>query len=174
MRAPLLAQVALGVTAVLALGCSRGERQDARTEEATPASGAPRATPDATSEVVEGTLLVDGSSVGPLRCRPGANVHIFVDIVSPAGVLRFEDQRMSWDGEPLTCARLDRSWGGGRRPDNSAYWRGTLDFACRAGARTYAGQLRLDCGDITTEERAQLDAQRAKIRARQSADPAPP
>jgi len=164
VRGSLVATLAIGG---LVLGCSRDDRQDARTGTAAGA-GAP-----AVSDVLEGALLVDGKPVGSMQCRPGANVHIFVEVATPAGVLRFEDQRLSWNGEPLSCTRLDRSWGGGRRPDGTAYWRGTLGFDCRAGARTYAGDLRLDCGAITAEERAQLDAQRARLRAQQADDAEP-
>ncbi len=99
-----------------------------------------------------------------MQCRPGAAVHIFVEVVTPEGVLRFEDQKLAWNGEPLTCARLDRSWGGGRRPGNVAYWRGTLAFDCKAGARTVSGDLSLDCGNITAAERAELDAHRTQLK----------
>ena len=112
---------------------------------------------------ITGTLSFGGKPVTSLVCRPGAAVHIFVDIVTPVGTLRFEDQKLSLGGEVLACDKLDRSWGGGRRPGNDAYWRGTLAFSCRGGE--IVGDLALDCGHITPEERASLDAQRAKTRA---------
>ena len=103
-------------------------------------------------------------------CRPGAAVHIFVDIVTPEGTLRFEDGTLSFGGGgPLECSTLDRSWGGGRRPNNAAYWRGTLAFACRDDAGPITGDLVLDCGNITPEERAALDANRKTLQDEQNA-----
>jgi hypothetical protein len=124
---------------------------------------------------ITGTLVVDGTPLAIGACRPRASGHVFVEIVTPRGVLRFEDKQLFWQptlaspdrGAPLTCTRLDRSWGGGSRPDGSAYWRGTLAFDCADGARTVTGDLVLDCGQITPAERAQLDANGQGLREQQ-------
>lgn len=116
---------------------------------------------------ITGTLTLNGKAVTSMSCRAGAAVHIFVDVVTPQGVLRFEDKQLSFAGQPLNCDKLDRSWGGGRRPDNSAYWRGTLAFTCRGEMTEIVGDLVLDCGNITAEERKQLDGQRKDLRDEQ-------
>ncbi len=116
---------------------------------------------------ITGTLTLNGKPVTSMACRAGAAVHIFVDVVTPQGVLRFEDKQLAFAGQPLTCDKLDRSWGGGRRPDNSAYWRGTLAFSCTADKTEIVGDLALDCGNITPAERAQLDGQRKDLREEQ-------
>jgi hypothetical protein len=117
---------------------------------------------------ISGTLSFGGKAVTSMTCRPGAAAHIFVDIVTPEGTLRLEDKQLSLGGEPLVCDKLDRSWGGGRRPDHSAYWRGTLVFHCRGEAGSeIVGDLVLDCGKITPEERRQLDGQRKDLREEQ-------
>ncbi|MFN0251122.1 MAG: hypothetical protein ACKV2T_29880 [Kofleriaceae bacterium] len=118
------------------------------------------ATPD-----IAGSLSIHGVDVSStMKCQPGAAVHIFVDIVTPEGTLRFEDQKLRLDGEELRCDKLDRSWNGTRRPDGTAYWRGTLAFDCSKRAASGStepgaikGDLQLACGGITLEERAQLD-----------------
>jgi hypothetical protein len=117
---------------------------------------------------ITGTLSFGGKAVTSMACRPGAAVHIFVDIVTNEGTLRLEDKQLSLGGEPLACDKLDRSWGGGRRPDKTAYWRGTLAFSCRGEAGSeIIGDLVLDCGNITAEERKQLDGQRKDLREEQ-------
>ena len=117
---------------------------------------------------ITGTLTFNGKAVTSMQCRAGAAVHIFVDIVTPDGVLHLEDKQLSFNGgPPLACDKLDRSWGGGRRPDNSAYWRGTLAFKCVAEKTEIVGDLVLDCGNITPVERAQLDGQRKDLREEQ-------
>jgi hypothetical protein len=132
--------------------------------------GAPARPPEVT-----GTLTVDGVAQSPLTCRPGRAAHTFVEVVSPKGILRFEAPDLTWArdvnaagaGEKLTCAKLDRSWGGGSRPDGSVYWRGILVFDCTLGSMPVKGDLDLDCGNITPEERAQLDSQRTNLREEQ-------
>jgi len=127
---------------------------------------------------VTGTLVVGGESLAPLSCRPGRAAHTFVDVVSPKGVLRFEDRQLFWTGDAnavgaggvLTCTTLDRSWGGGSRPDGSVYWRGILVFECTNAeppSILIKGDLDLDCGNITADERQQLDGQRENMRDEQ-------
>ena len=127
--------------------------------------------PAASGDVVKGTVSIDGTAIAAsdLQCKPGAAVHIFVDVVTPKGTLHVEDGKLALDGEPLTCEKFERSWGGGRRPD-SAYWRGTLSFACVHGTQKIVGDLDLDCGGITAEERASLDANRKKTLDAQKSD----
>ncbi len=117
----------------------------------------------ATTEVT-GTLTVDGAPATLKACRPGHAVHVFVEVDTSAGTLRFGEGKLYWDGSELACTKLDRRWGGGVRADSSAYFRGTLAFDC-GKAR---GELTLDCGHITPEERAELDKNAAA--ARGSAD----
>jgi len=125
---------------------------------------------DTSTDVVRGSLTVDGSAANLTACRPGHAVHTYVEVVTSKGRLRFEDTKLYWSaavdgvtrGDALDCDKLDRSWGGGVRTDGTAYWRGTLAFACK-GAAAIAGDLTLDCGNITAEERAQLDGNRADM-----------
>ena len=139
--------------------------------------GCERPAPARVQEVT-GSLTVGGEAMSPLACRPGRAVHTFVEVVSPRGVLRFEDRELFWSrdakvagrGEKLVCSRLDRSWGGGGRPDGSSYWRGTLSFDCTLAAIVVAGDLVLDCGNITPEERQSLDGQRNDLREEQRKD----
>lgn len=138
-----------------------------------------------TSEIV-GSLWVDGKAVTTTACRPGRGFGTYVEVVTDAGKLRFEDKSLYWSpnpkdplrGDRLDCEKLDRSWGGGSRADGTSYWRGTLAFACTAKKFAVSGELALDCGNITPEERAGLDAQRRDMRAAQaqqgSAPPPPP
>ena len=115
---------------------------------------------------ITGTLSIHGTDVSAkLQCKPGAAVHIFVDIVTPEGTLRYEDQNLSLNGEVLACATLDRSWNGARRPDGTAYWRGRLAFDCASEPSRVVGDLDLACGNITLEERAQLDKAKAELDA---------
>ncbi len=138
------------------------------------AAGCDKTAPARPPEVT-GTLVVGGETLVPLSCRPGRAVHTFVDVRSPKGILRFEDRELYWAadanavgaGTKLTCTKLDRSWGGGSRPDGSVYWRGILVFECSAGETPLKGDLDLDCGNITAEERQQLDGQRENMRDEQ-------
>ncbi|MDB4961778.1 MAG: hypothetical protein JWP01_1777 [Myxococcales bacterium] len=132
--------------------------------------------PSATSREVTGTITVDGTPLTVASCRPGRDITTYVEALTSAGVLRFEDRQLFWSADPmaiargevLTCEQLDRSWGGGTRADGTAYWRGTLVFRCKAGARSITGDLKLDCGNITAEERAQLDHNRQELRDEQT------
>ena len=126
-----------------------------------------RPAPPAASADITGTLTVDGAPAQLVACRPGHAVHVFVDVVSSTGTLRFGEGKLAWNGSPLTCSKLDRSWGGGIRRDGSAYFRGTLAFRCDR----IAGELTLDCGGITPEEGAELATNGAA--ARSAAQPAP-
>jgi hypothetical protein len=106
---------------------------------------------------VTGTLTVDGASARLGACRPGHAVHVFVEVDTSVGTLRFGDGKLAWNGVALTCTKLDRSWGGGVRRDGSAYFRGTLAFRCDR----LTGDLSLDCGAITPDEGAELAKNRA-------------
>jgi len=109
---------------------------------------------------VTGEFHVGGSAAKLERCRPGHAVHVFVEVDTSLGTLRFGEGKLFWDGNELACEQLDRSWGGGIRQDGSAYFRGTLTFRCGK----LAGDLRLDCGHIAVPERAELDRNQAAAR----------
>ena len=143
------------------------------------------------SREVTGTLVIGGATVTVTKCRPDHGLSTYVVLENAKGAVRFEDKRMYWNpddtegftgGHPLDCTRLDRSWGGGVRADGTAYFRGTLAFDCAytgggagAGKATkITGDLTVDCGNITAEERAQLDGHRKDLRDEQHRDaPAP-
>jgi hypothetical protein len=116
---------------------------------------------------VTGSLTVEGVAARLERCRPGHAVHVFVEIDSSLGTLRFGEGKLYWDGNELACAKLDRSWGGGIRQDGSSYFRGTLAFRCGK----LAGDLKLSCGHVTAQEAAQLDANQAAARGSAGAAP---
>ncbi len=155
---------------LLALVCACGKSDDQVVE----VLGSSSAT-----DVVKGSLTVDGKVVTLGACRPGHSVHPLVELITSAGKLRFEDQQLYWNpiadaptrGDKLTCAKLDRSWGGGVRlpGDGTSYWRGKLWFTCGA----IAGELELDCGNITSTERAQLDGKRQDLLDKQPGSPTP-
>jgi hypothetical protein len=117
------------------------------------------------SDVVTGSLLVDGQPAALGACRPGHAIHVFVELATSRGKLRFEDTKLYWNpavdspdrGAELACRDLQRSWGGGNRADGTSYWRGTLMFDCGS----VKGNVTLDCGGITAAERAQLDQNRS-------------
>jgi hypothetical protein len=125
------------------------------------------------TDVVKGSITVDGKPAVLGACKPGHTVHVFVELLTNVGKLRFEEQQLYWNpvadapnrGDKLACDKLDRSWGGGVRlpGDGTAYWRGTLAFTC--GPIT--GELTLDCGNITATERAQLDGKRKELQDEQ-------
>jgi hypothetical protein len=119
------------------------------------ACGKPAPAPEAVE--VRGTFTVGAAAARLERCRPGHAVHVFVEIDTSLGTLRFGEGKLYWDGNELACAKLDRSWGGGIRQDGSTYFRGTLAFRCGQ----LEGDLTLSCGQITPVEAAQLDANRA-------------
>lgn len=118
---------------------------------------------------VTGTLTVDGAPAQLARCRPGHAVFVFVEVDTTLGTLRFGDGKLAWQGSELTCQKLDRSWGGGVRRDGTAYFRGTLAFRCGK----LAGDLALDCGQISPQEGAELARNRAGAKKPQGPSPSP-
>jgi len=124
--------------------------------------------PSGAKDSVQGALTVDGQPQTLLACNTGHAVHVFVEMLTTSGRLRFEDQALYWTadttsterGAKLECEKLDRSWGGGNRMDGTSYFRGTLAFRCANGKTTLAGDLTIDCGHITAGERAELDKNR--------------
>jgi hypothetical protein len=125
------------------------------------ASACSKPPPPAAGADATGTLTVDGAAAQLVACRPGHAAHVFVEVDTSKGTLRFGEGKLAWNGDLLTCSKLDRSWGGGIRRDGSAYFRGTLAFRCDH----LAGELSLDCGGITPEEGAELAANRAAARS---------
>ncbi len=131
------------------------------------------------TDIVKGTLTVDGQPAKLGACKPGHAVRPFLELVTDKGKLRFENQLLYWNPDPtaitrgseLTCEKLDRSWGGGvRMPgDGTAYWRGKLWFRCGG----LSGELELDCGNITAEERRQLDGKRQDLLDKQHGSQTP-
>ncbi|HEU0031710.1 MAG TPA: hypothetical protein VFQ53_13825 [Kofleriaceae bacterium] len=128
----------------------------------------------ATPDVVRGTLTIAGKPETLGACKPGHAPATFVEVVGSTGTLHYESTKLSWNGEVLACAKLDRSWGGGTRLDGTSYWRGTLSFRCTGAPGEIAGDLTLDCGNITAAERAQLDANRKQMQDEQRAGSAAP
>lgn len=169
-----------GRIAALALALASCKDKPRGTDFGSTATGSGSST---TPEIV-GSLWVDGKAVTTTACRPGRGFGTYVEVVTDTGKLRFEDKSLYWSPDPkdplrgdrLDCEKLDRSWGGGSRADGTSYWRGTLAFACTAKKFAVSGELTLDCGNITPEERAGLDAQRRDMRAAQAghANPAAP
>lgn len=156
---------------LLALVCACGGKSDDQVVEVLGSSSA--------TDVVKGSLTVDGKAVTLGACKPGHSVHPLVELITSAGKLRFEDQQLYWNpiadaptrGDKLTCEKLDRSWGGGVRlpGDGTSYWRGKLWFRCGP----IVGELELDCGNITPTERAQLDGKRQDLLDKQHGSPTP-
>ena len=119
---------------------------------------------------VTGSLSLDGKPLTVSSCRAGRGVTTYVEVLTAQGKLRFEDKQLFWAtdvaagrGDKLECQKLDRSWGGGMRTDGTAYFRGHLIFACRGPAGAVTGDLMIDCGRITAEERASLDKNRTDM-----------
>ena len=130
------------------------------------------------SKEVTGTVEAKGAATTVTKCRPDHDASgTYVVMETPTGALRFTNKQLWWNGSDpegfapgavLDCTKLDRSWGGGLRTDGTSYWRGTLAFDCHDGPNTYKGDLKLDCGNITAEERASLDKQRTDMRQEQA------
>ncbi|MGE0545639.1 MAG: hypothetical protein AB7R00_01190 [Kofleriaceae bacterium] len=139
------------------------------------ALGCEREKPALTSkrpDVIAGTMAIDRLPYEITACNPGHTTHTFVEIVTGAGVLRFEQQKLYWrtgatpaPGQELSCTKLDRSWGGGTRSDGTSYWRGWLDVLC-PGPPRIEGRVKLECGSITPQERFQLDKNARDAKAR--------
>jgi len=146
----------LAVCAAL-VACSRSD------EPPEPAAKSGSARPGALGVV--GEVAIDGKPASPTACRPGTGASgTFIQIDTTRGAIRFEDKQLSIDGVVVACKKLDRSWGGGHRANGTSYWRGMLDVDCDR----VRGRLDIDCGDITAEERAQLDANRKEMREQQA------
>ena len=126
------------------------------------------------SREVTGALELDGKPLDITRCAAGRGVTTYVELITASGKLRFEDKQLFWSasdpgrGEPLQCDKLDRSWGGGLRKDGTSYFRGHLIFVCRGpSGQSITGDLQLDCGAITADERQQLDKNQQDARCNQ-------
>ena len=146
------------IAAVCLLACNSSDPPQHTTE--VPGRSSP-------NDVLEGTLRVGDAIAKLLACRPGHTERVFVEVDTSLGTLRFQNMKLYWDRQELTCTKLDRSWGGGIRSNQTAYWRGNLDFECQAGETQLVGMLKLDCGMITKEERASLDANRHDLQDQQ-------
>jgi len=114
-----------------------------------------------------GTLTIDGTAVAMTGCRAGSETSVFVEVATPRGSLRFQDRTLSWKTERglerLRCEPLPTNkaiWGGGARADRTAYFVGELKFTCAGAIGTIDGDLDLECGHITYEERALLHTNR--------------
>jgi hypothetical protein len=147
--------VKFALAAVLVVGCS---------SEPT-ASGPETKNPPSAADKLTGNVAVGGEPATLTQCVPGHRERVFVEVVTSKGTLRYENTSLYLGGVLLECKRLDRSWGGGIRSNGTAYWRGTLDFQCTSGATPVVGKLDLDCGQITPEERAQLDQNRSDMKS---------
>jgi len=101
---------------------------------------------------------VGGVPAELVRCRPGHDEHVFVEVDTSLGVLRFQHGKVSWNGSELGCEKANRSWGGGFRSDGQTYFRGALRLHCGV----VVADLTLDCGQITSEEGAELARNRAE------------
>ena len=142
------------------------------------------------SPEVRGTLSLDGKPLTIAKCRAGRGVTTYVELETAEGKLRFEDKQLFWaspgsagahsdadasrglDDARLECTKLDRSWGGGLRKDGTSYFRGHLIFACRAPTgQPITGDVQVDCGGITDEERRELDRNRDEMRKQQQQQP---
>lgn len=127
---------------------------------------------------IEGTLTLDGKPLEVVKCRPGRDGTIYLDLVTAAGALRFvggEAAQMYWNPRPdanergaaVACSIPHRSWGGGTRDGGATYFRGELAFACRGAPGApgaIEGKVSIDCGDISPLERQLLDESRRRKR----------
>ena len=178
MRPPALALLGFACSAALLAACSGKQADEEKPPPPMRVDAAPRLiVPDK----IEGTLALDGRPLEILRCRPGHEGTVYVDLVTAAGALRFvsgETERMFWNprpeanerGAPIECSIPHRSWGGTRRPeDGTTYFRGELAFSCRGVPGAIEGKVSLECGNISPFERALLDDGRRRRRAEEEA-----
>lgn len=148
------------VTCLLLVACGRGGDRGDKTGD------------EAASHEVTGSLALDGKPLVVTQCRAGRGVTTYVELTTQLGKLRFEDRQLFWAaagtirrGDPLHCDKLDRSWGGGLRRDGTSYFRGHLIFACRGPlGEALTGDVQVDCGGITSDERKALDKNRDEMR----------
>jgi hypothetical protein len=178
MRPPALALLGIAGATAWAIACKGKKSDEAATRGPADAAARP-AVPDQ----IEGTLTLDGKPIEIVKCRPGHQDTVYVDLVTAAGALRFvsgEPTRMFWNprpdanerGAPIDCSIPHRSWGGARRPeDGTTYFRGELAFTCRGPAGELAGKVSLECGNISPLERALLDDGRRRRREAQDRAP---
>ncbi len=168
---------------LLALASCGGKESDEPVPTKVAGSNAPRSSatdggahPAGSADKLVGTLSLAGNPLALTACRVGRVQHVFVEVITAEGKLRFEDQQLHWNRDPapgirgkaLACEKLDRSWWGGNRPDGTSYFIGTLAFRCALpDAVPLVGELSLDCGDITAAERAKIDANRSELRQNQ-------
>jgi hypothetical protein len=192
MRPPaprgIACRAALGLAAVaafaLALAPACKDRQDRGAGAASGSAAADPAQRPPVPDRIEGTLTLDGQPLAIARCRPGHEDTVYVDMVTAAGALRFvsgQSEQMYWNprpdanvrGEPIPCSIPHRSWGGARRDDGTAYFRGELAFSCRGAPGALVGKLSLECGNISPLERALLDDGRRRRREAQGLPASP-
>jgi hypothetical protein len=118
-----------------------------------------------------GVLRVGEHAVALTGCHAGKVEHVFVDVLTAEGTLRFQEEELYWNreadgtrGPRLDCSKLDRSWGGINRDDGTSVFRGALAFRCTLGATAVTGDLEVECGQLTADERARLDLDREDMR----------
>jgi hypothetical protein len=170
-RPPARALLGIACGAAIAAACS-----DRKADEAKPPPSGDAAPRPVVPDRIEGTLSRDGKPLELVRCRPGHEGTVYVDLVTAAGALRFvggEAEHMYWNprpeanerGTPIDCSIPYRSWGGARRDeDGTAYFRGELAFSCRGAAGAFTGRVSLECGNISPLERSLLDDGRRRRR----------
>lgn len=167
-RIALLFGAAVSALALLGASCHRREASDGGST----GSGATSAVP--AGDRMTGTLRLGATDLALTACHAGQGETTYVEVTTAAGRLRFEAKQLFWQpdaatkarGEALACGDIRRSWGGGQRDDGSSFFRGTLRFRCEVpGGAPLIGDLTLDCGGVTANERKLLDENGAKARA---------
>jgi hypothetical protein len=182
MRPPALALLGIACSAALSPGCKGDRADEARPPPLPPADAGSAAPRPAVPDKIDGTLMLDGKPLEIVRCRPGRDTAIYVDLVTASGALRFvggEATRMYWNPKPdatergaaIECEIPHRSWGGGTRKDGATYFRGELAFSCRGPAGALEGKVSVDCGNISPLERKLLDDGRRRKREELASPP---